>query len=270
MEPLDDQNIFSEFEDEERRQLIEELIRQDPRLAELPRTNFFTLWFSDIEVLRVFANVLQRGDPNFKWRKYLLSTPDPSDVPGVFASSKQANKSSSKGKSSSGSRLPVPAQSPAGRTRSTSPRKGQPGLRERSINTPRTSWDDQQNPLGESSTSVQQSPSLGQDLTLCLERDSNRCIITKRDHPGIQCAHIIPYKLNGSSTRGATWEWLENFWGEARADRWKAELLGGSNHQINTEQVKNITTGIIALTHPLPSEELLKMQWILSRIASSW
>lgn len=83
MEPLDDQNIFSEFEDEERRQLIEELIRQDPRLAELPRTNFFTLWFSDIEVLRVFANVLQRGDPNFKWRKYLLSTPDPSDVPGV-------------------------------------------------------------------------------------------------------------------------------------------------------------------------------------------
>ena len=84
----------------------------------------------------------------------------------TVASNKQANKSSSKGKSSSGSRLPVPAQSPAGRTRSTSPRKGQPGLRERSINTPRTSWDDQQNPLGESSTSVQQSPSLGQDLTL--------------------------------------------------------------------------------------------------------
>ncbi|KAJ6149810.1 hypothetical protein N7471_001009, partial [Penicillium samsonianum] len=36
----------------ERKQLIAEVVRYDPRLADLPRANLFLLWFSDIESFR--------------------------------------------------------------------------------------------------------------------------------------------------------------------------------------------------------------------------
>lgn len=44
--------FFFEFEHKERKQLIAEMVRYDPRLADLPRANLFLLWFSDIESFR--------------------------------------------------------------------------------------------------------------------------------------------------------------------------------------------------------------------------
>lgn len=78
----------------------------------------------------------------------------------------------------------------------------------------------------------------------CLERDNARCILTKRDQPGLQCAHIVPFKLNGFSARDKTLRWLQTFWGRDLADKWIAELLRGSNQPdlLNTEQVKNLIT----------------------------
>ncbi|KAJ5183782.1 hypothetical protein N7492_001398 [Penicillium capsulatum] len=41
-----------EFEDDKRVKLIESIVRQDPELANLPRANFFALWFSDLGKLQ--------------------------------------------------------------------------------------------------------------------------------------------------------------------------------------------------------------------------
>jgi hypothetical protein len=49
---LDDQHIFSEFEDEERQFLIGELVRSYEWLSEIPRVGMFALWLSDIDILR--------------------------------------------------------------------------------------------------------------------------------------------------------------------------------------------------------------------------
>ncbi|KAJ5426672.1 hypothetical protein N7465_001742 [Penicillium sp. CMV-2018d] len=241
----DEKNIFSEFEDEERKQLISEIISQDPSLATLPRANFFALWFSDIEILRGFARVLPESDLAFNWRFRTLTDVDLNDVPGIVAAGKQANKLSSKGKTSSHSRLPQLVQS--SRSRSMSPEKPKPGLRDRSVNLPRASWDDQPGPsYGQPLSLVQPERQKRDDVAKkkCLERDNAKCILTRRDQPGLQCAHIVPYKLNGSSALENTWKWLETFWGNHRVTKWKAELLGGPNHRglFNTEQVKNLIT----------------------------
>lgn len=79
----DEKNIFSEFEDEQRKELIAEIIRQDPSLDTLPRANFFGLWFSDIRTLRNFAEVLQKDNPHFTWRSEALGRIDVNDVPGL-------------------------------------------------------------------------------------------------------------------------------------------------------------------------------------------
>ncbi|CAP98253.1 hypothetical protein PCH_Pc22g09650 [Penicillium rubens Wisconsin 54-1255] len=73
-------------------------------------------------------------------RSRTLTGVDSNDVPGITG--KQANKSSSKGKTSSHSRLPQPVQSPTSRSRSISPKKTKLGLRDRSVNLPRASYDD--------------------------------------------------------------------------------------------------------------------------------
>ncbi|KAJ5507197.1 hypothetical protein N7527_009340 [Penicillium freii] len=174
----DEKNIFSEFEDEERKELIAEIIRQDPSLNTLPRAQFFALWFSDIRTLRNFAKFLEKDDPHFSWRSGILGDIHANDVPGIVAGGKQVNKSSD-----------------------TMKKK-------------------------------------------CLERDNDRCILTKRDQPGLQCAHIVPFKLNGFSARDNTWRWLQLFWGQDLADKWIAELLCGSDqpNRLNTEQVKNLIT----------------------------
>ena len=83
MESFDDKNIFSEFEDEERRQLIEDLVRQEPILAEIPRSNFFPLWFSNIEVLRRLTSMNQSDDLAVSWRNCMLLNPVMGDVAGV-------------------------------------------------------------------------------------------------------------------------------------------------------------------------------------------
>lgn len=79
----DEKNIFSEFEDEERKELIAEIIRQDPNLDTLPRAKFFALWFSDIRTLRNFAKVLEKDDPHFIWRSRILGDINTNDVPGI-------------------------------------------------------------------------------------------------------------------------------------------------------------------------------------------
>ncbi|KAJ5958311.1 uncharacterized protein N7479_005461 [Penicillium vulpinum] len=242
----DEKNIFSEFEDEERKQLVAEIITQDPSLATLPRSSFFSLWFSDIRILRHFAKV-QEEDPTFAWRTYTLGNVNGDDIPGIVAGGKQVNKSSSKGKASFESRLPRAFQGPASRSRSMSPEKAHPGLRDRSINLPRTSWDDHPAPPhGQAPCLVQPDRQKRDDVIKkkCLERDDARCILTKRDQPGLHCAHIVPFKLNGFSASHSSWSWLRVFWGREVADKWMAELLNGSNQPnlFNTEQVKNLIT----------------------------
>ncbi|CAI7611692.1 unnamed protein product [Penicillium palitans] len=241
----DEKNIFSEFEDEERKELIAEIIRQDPNLSSLPRAQFFALWFSDIRTLRNFAKVLEKDDPHFTWRAGILSDINTNDVPGIGG--KQVNKSSSKGKASSTSRLPQAIPSPTSRSRSMSPEKAQPTLRDRSTNLPRASRGayPTSSPM-EVPSSVQPDRQKRDDTMKkkCLERDNDRCILTQRDQPGLQCAHIIPFKLNGFSAHDNTWRWLQTFWGQDLANKWIAELLCGSDqpNRLNTEQVKNLIT----------------------------
>ncbi|KXG53454.1 uncharacterized protein PGRI_005040 [Penicillium griseofulvum] len=105
-----------------------------------------------------------------------------------------------------------------------SPEKTNPGLRDRSVNLPRASWDD---------------PSHGQPLALTQPERQKRDELAKKT-----CAHIVPHKLNGSSALEHSWGWLESFWGNYRVTKWKAELLDGLNHRglFNTEQVKYLIT----------------------------
>ncbi|KAJ5926406.1 hypothetical protein N7516_008179 [Penicillium verrucosum] len=128
-----------------------------------------------------------------------------------------------------------------------SPEKAQPGLRDRSTNLPRASRGNY--PISshmEAPSSVQPDRQKRDDTMKkkCLERDNDRCILTKRDQPRLQCAHIVPFKLNGFSARDNTWRWLQLFWGQDLADKWIAELLCGSDqpNRLNTEQVKNLIT----------------------------
>ncbi|KAJ5478468.1 hypothetical protein N7530_003977, partial [Penicillium desertorum] len=188
---------FSEFEDEERKQLIADIISQDPSLATILRANSSALWFSDIESLRGFAKVLQENGPTSNRRYRMLTSIDLNDMSGIVASGNQ--------------------QGPAlGRT----------------------------SPLLEAERQKREDVKIWRHkvdfLALqCLERDNAKCILTRRDQPGLQCAHIVPYKLSGSSALDNTWKWLETFWV-------KAEVLGGPNHWslFNTEQLKNqITLG---------------------------
>jgi hypothetical protein len=69
----DEKKIFSEFEDEERKELIAKIISQDPRLVNLPRAKLFGLWFSDIKNLPDFANFLRKDICVFNWRSGILS-----------------------------------------------------------------------------------------------------------------------------------------------------------------------------------------------------
>lgn len=55
--PSDDQHIFSEFEDPERRDLIARLVSTDAkRFREIPLCNYLALWFSDIKILREYVS----------------------------------------------------------------------------------------------------------------------------------------------------------------------------------------------------------------------
>jgi hypothetical protein len=59
---VDDKHVFSEFDDPERQVLIRHIAEQIPSLCEIPRGNFFFLWFSDIEVLRKRASLHDDSD----------------------------------------------------------------------------------------------------------------------------------------------------------------------------------------------------------------
>lgn len=50
--PRDDKHILSEFEDQERKYIMDELNRSYPNLMKLQRPEFFAFWFADIKVLR--------------------------------------------------------------------------------------------------------------------------------------------------------------------------------------------------------------------------
>ena len=52
----DDHHILFEFDDPERRRLIEYLAARYPKYIGVKRQNFFALWFADIEVLRFLAD----------------------------------------------------------------------------------------------------------------------------------------------------------------------------------------------------------------------
>lgn len=79
---LEDQHIFSEFEDEERKALIGELVRSNRWLFEVPRVSLFALWFSDINVPRKAAD--PKAYPGFSTALALTASAIPDyDIPGI-------------------------------------------------------------------------------------------------------------------------------------------------------------------------------------------
>ena len=51
----DDQHIFSEFEDPERKRLIGKIHNIHPELAEVPRELLYPIWFADLKILKKLA-----------------------------------------------------------------------------------------------------------------------------------------------------------------------------------------------------------------------
>ncbi|KAJ6024317.1 hypothetical protein N7540_005114 [Penicillium herquei] len=71
-----------------------------------------------------------------------------------------------------------------------------------------------------------------------LMRDGNRCLLTKHGNPGIQVAHIVPFKMH-KSPRGGLWRLLRHFWGDKKVEAWQEAIIG-ANGRFDTERVTNM------------------------------
>ncbi|CAG8364931.1 unnamed protein product [Penicillium salamii] len=58
----DDQDIFSEFDDPERKRLIAQIHSLHPEVAQVPRAMLYLLWLADMEVLQKLAATSEGGD----------------------------------------------------------------------------------------------------------------------------------------------------------------------------------------------------------------
>jgi hypothetical protein len=80
---VDNKHVFSELDDPERQHLIRRIVEQDPSLCEIPRVNFFFLWFANIELLRKFASPRDDSDSRSSLLSLLLQRLPASDIAGV-------------------------------------------------------------------------------------------------------------------------------------------------------------------------------------------
>lgn len=79
----DDQHIFSEFEDPERKRLIAKIHNIHPEVAQVPRELLYPLWFADMKILQKLAAT--GGDQNAIYNK--LGKPPLYNVPLICESS---------------------------------------------------------------------------------------------------------------------------------------------------------------------------------------
>lgn len=75
---VDDKNIFSEFEDPERANLIRTYVQGHLGLSFVSRSSFFSLWFSEISCLREILK--EDAVTNYYALKAITLGPD---VPGI-------------------------------------------------------------------------------------------------------------------------------------------------------------------------------------------
>jgi hypothetical protein len=80
---VDDQHVLSEFDDPERRRLIQQIVDDDQRLSEIPRSAFFFLWFSDIRRLRQLAAPRLDHERDREIRYWALLATLPYDLAGI-------------------------------------------------------------------------------------------------------------------------------------------------------------------------------------------
>ncbi|KAJ5160416.1 uncharacterized protein N7482_007420 [Penicillium canariense] len=71
-----------------------------------------------------------------------------------------------------------------------------------------------------------------------LDRDGNKCVLTKHGRTTLQIAHIVLYKVHTSQQEGF-WRWMEPFWGVDEVRRWKTQILG-AGETFDTEKVQNM------------------------------
>ncbi|CAI7565362.1 unnamed protein product [Penicillium pancosmium] len=88
----DDQRIFSEFLDPHRQKLIQNMIQRDFELAEIPRSRFFALWFSDMTVLEKLSTTIKKSDSMYRRRTFQLTKLECENWPGIFAAGKHPPK----------------------------------------------------------------------------------------------------------------------------------------------------------------------------------
>ena len=80
--------IFGEFDDSERRSLVQSMMHRYPSLHQISRNMFFILWFSDIDKLRWFAS--KESDENVMealTERFEQDSPV-TDVPGMCKDTK--------------------------------------------------------------------------------------------------------------------------------------------------------------------------------------
>ncbi|KAJ6072876.1 hypothetical protein N7467_010961 [Penicillium canescens] len=240
---VDNKHVFSELDDPERQDLIRRIVEQDPSLCEIPRGNFFFLWFANIEMLRKHAS--PRDDSDITSLNLLLRLPVP-DIAGVWASTKTGPQS----KPASWATPRTASASASVRSRSGSPSKGKIPVRQRSplrkeiISPPLF-------PLPSNVPNTVAGPSRPVavvsvlDTASCksasLQRDSDMCVVTKMGQPTLQSAHILPSKLNRGEIESETWSTLKMFFGPEQVAALKSEILRNDN-RVNTEYVSNFIT----------------------------
>ncbi|KAJ5628859.1 hypothetical protein N7490_011087 [Penicillium lividum] len=213
---LDKKTIFSEFDDEERRTLIAELVRRFPEIRRIPRCRLFFLWFSDLEVLKGRL----RSTENLESVILTISDEPSADLAGIWAGSKHFPKETGiLTPQPRSSRIPGPQ-----RSRSGSPQEKAAPIRSR------TSPD-------------RENPSLERDKrmkNLAQYRDNFQCVLTQQGNPMLEVSHIMPHKMHGS-TKEMDWIRLQFFWGTEQVRNLKREILG-DNGRMNTEQIHNLIT----------------------------
>ncbi|KAJ6049682.1 uncharacterized protein N7446_006990, partial [Penicillium canescens] len=241
---VDNKHVFSELDDPERQDLIRRIVEQDPSLCEIPRGNFFFLWFADIEVLRKHASL--RGDSDITSLTLLLKRLPASDIAGIWALTKTGLQS----KPASRATPRTASSSASVRSRSGSPSKGKIPVRQRSplrkeiISPPLF-------PLPPNVPNTVAGPSRPVavvsvlDTASCksasLQRDGYMCVVTKLGQPTLQSAHILPSKLNREEIESETWGTLKMFFGPEQVAALKSEILGNDN-RVNAEYVSNFIT----------------------------
>ncbi|CAG7976058.1 unnamed protein product [Penicillium olsonii] len=82
----DDQHIFSEFEDPERKRLIGKIHNIHPELAEVPRELLYPIWFADLKILKKLAATGE--DANGAFDKLETSTGTLYNVPLICTANK--------------------------------------------------------------------------------------------------------------------------------------------------------------------------------------